>query len=456
MPGKSLRLWRVAGVRWTVGMMVLPLRSVFVLLFSTVVALLPAAALEAQTPAAAGRYIVQLRFGARSAPEVLASRHGLQPVHVFRSASRGFAAVVPAAVLKQLAADRDVAAVIPDREINATARPSGGGGGGSTQIVPAGVSRIGAQPGGVSYTGLGVGVAIVDTGIDFNHADLAVASASFSAYGTSAQDDNGHGTHVAGIVAARNNTIDVVGVAPDAALYAVKVLSSTGSGYDSDIMAGLDWVAANAALLSPAIKVVNMSLGRPGTLNDNPAMRQSVQSLYQLGVTVVVAAGNDASLEVSQNVPATYPEVIAVASTAAKTGTSATTLSPIAADTASYFTTDGAMNTSGVGVAISAPGEDAENIAKGNKLSSVGILSTRLGGGTTRMSGTSMAAPHVAGVAALMYQRTSTILPYDVKVDLMTGADRAGTAPLDGRTTGYTFDGEREGVLSAPGALAVP
>jgi subtilisin len=351
----------------------------------------------------------------------------------------------------------DVVAVVPDREVETLGKPTSSGSATALQAIPAGVKRIGAQPGAVAFTGAGVGVAIVDTGIDVAHADLTVAAACFTVY-TSCQDDEGHGTHVAGIIAAKNNAIDVVGVAPDATLYAVKVLDRRGRGSDSTIMTGLDWIADNAALVAPPVRVVNMSLGRQGTLDDNPALRASVQALTEAGITVVVAAGNDRSLDVSQQVPATYPEVIAVASTTATAGASACGdhPSPVAADTASYFTTDGEFDlATGIGVSVSAPGEDHEDIGKNCLLKSVGILSTRLGGGTIRMSGTSMAAPHVAGVVALMAQQ-SALTPEEARRRLRRGADAVDTAPFDSPAGGYTFDGEREGVVSAPGALAAP
>ena len=354
----------------------------------------------------------------------------------------------------------DVISVVPDRPVRILGKPAGGGTSTATaQVVPAGVARIDASPGTLAFTGNGVGVAVVDTGIDFNHADLGVSAVCYTGY-TACQDDQGHGTHVSGIIAAKNNKIDVVGVAPDAVLYAVKVLDKTGSGTDSAVMAGLEWVAGHAASVSPQIRVVNMSLGRPGTLDDSPALRASVQSLYNAGIVVVVAAGNDASTEVSRQVPATYPEVLAIASTTAANGTSACRVHPgaVIADTASYFTTDGAYNgLTGIGVTVSAPGEDNETISKSCFLGTVGILSTRLGGGTTRMSGTSMAAPHVTGVAALMVQKAdgqgAALTPEDVRSRLRLNVSAPGIAPLDSPASGYSFDGEREGVVSAAGAL---
>src|SRR5207247_6163384 len=128
-------------------------------------------------------------------------------------------------------------------------------------------------------------------------------------------------------------------------------------------------------------------------------------------------------------VPAGFSEVLAVASTTAKDGTKNRFGYFISADAASYFTTDG------VDVAISAPGEDQENVSNGYLLSSVGILSTRLGGGTTRMSGTSMASPHAAGVAALLYQKAGgNLSPSDVRNKLVSSASGKYVVPRNGAT----------------------
>jgi subtilisin len=358
-----------------------------------------------------------------------------------------------------LADDPDVTAFTPDRRVEAFAKPDSpgggnknkdGGGDGGGQTLPSGVERIGGYA--IGYGGAGIGVAIVDTGLDFSHLDLDlddVADPCFDAFGGDCGDANGHGTHVGGIVAALDNTMDVVGVAPMATLYAVRVLDSTGSGSDSTVMAGLDWVAKYGASFDPPIRVVNMSLGRSGSPGDNPILDVAIQAVVGADITVVVAADNDPGSEISQMIPAGHPSVMAVASTTAEGGSNKCRSYSgfIEADTASYFTTDGA------GVAISAPGAQKENISRRCSAQTVGILSLRAGGGTTRMSGTSMASPHVPGVVALILDAACTALsPGQVRVFITANADLAGTAPIDSPTNGYSFDDVREGIVDAVGA----
>lgn len=346
--------------------------------------------------------------------------------------------------------------LIPDRElfIHITASANGGnsgGGGASKQIVPSGVQRIGAAPGTLTFEGTGVGVAIVDTGVDMNNADLSVSTHCFDSFGVNCQDALGHGTHVAGIVAANNNNLDVVGVAPAATIYSVKVIDDSGAGNDSTMMAGLDWLVQNANLVTPSIKVVNMSIGRSGTVDDNPALHQLVQTLEGMGITIVVSAGNDANVEVDTQIPAAYPEVISVASSTARDGSNQckSYSGYIAIDSASSFTTDGAA------VSISAPGGQRENITRNCTISLVGIVSLKIGGGTTQKSGTSMAAPHVSGVAALMYESGQYADPIAIRSAIQTFASGIATTPLDSPASNYSFDGVREGVLSACGVFGM-
>ncbi|MBI2819466.1 MAG: S8 family serine peptidase [Acidobacteria bacterium] len=348
----------------------------------------------------------------------------------------------------------------------------------TNQVVPAGVERIGAAPGRTSKTGAGVGVAVVDTGLDFAHQDLGldpevIGVNSFNASGGSCQDIHGHGTHVAGIIAARDNLIDVVGVAPNATVYCVNVFQPDPVydvvATDESLIAGLQWIYDHANQVDPPIRVINMSLGRPLTPQDTPdhPLHLAVQSLYDSGISVVVSAGNEVSVEVSDMVPASYAEVMAVASSSAVDGyngyddvfTACPGEHAILADTASYFSTDGAF-LGGTGVTVSAPGEEREDIFDylGTCfVESIGVLSTWPGNATIELSGTSMAAPLVTGVVALMWEKELdlglNLSPETARTRIRSSVDRFGTAPLESEVTGYTYDGEKEGILWAPAAV---
>ena len=400
-------------------------------------------------------YIVRFREGANAAARATAVRNaGAALGFNFHRVNAAAVRVANARALAALQNDPSVLAVIPDRSVfayqgneSAKGKPGGGGGGGGSaaQVIPAGVVRVGVPTG--TSNGTGVGVAVLDTGVDLAHADLTGTVNAFNGFGgPSCQDDQGHGTHVTGIIAARDNGIDVVGVAPGATIYCVKVLDSAGSGSDATVMAGLEWVLDNHALSVPAIRVVNMSLGRPGSVDDNPDLHYLISSLETAGITIVVAAGNDPSRDAANQIPGGYPEVVAVASTTAKAGSNSCRFlsSPIAADTASYFTSDG------VSVTVSAPGEEKEDVSRSCLITSVGILSTRMGGGTTRMSGTSMASPHVAGIVARYYQQDPSYTVADIRQFLEHDADGVGLAPKNSPTSSYTFDGVREGIAQAP------
>lgn len=215
----------------------------------------------------------------------------------------------------------------------------------------------------LNYTGKSVKVAVVDTGIA-SHEDLLVAGgASFTSYTKSYQDDNGHGTHVAGIIGARNNDRGVVGAAYDSQLYAVKVLDSQGSGYLSDVVAGIDWAISNQ------MHIINLSLG---TSTHSSTLQQVVDKAYNRGILVVAAAGNNGTANGSGDTveyPARYASAIAVAAT----------------------------DSSNQRASFSATGDAVEVAAPG-----VSIASTYLNNGYASISGTSMATPYAAATLALL------------------------------------------------------
>lgn len=225
------------------------------------------------------------------------------------------------------------------------------------QSVPYGITRVGS----VSYSGDNIAW-IIDTGIDLDHPDLNVNTAKSVTYvdrTTTAEDDNGHGSHCAGIVAAIDNEIGVVGVAAGATVVGVKVLNRRGSGTMTAIIAGVDYVAANAA---PG-DVANMSLG--GSVYE--PLDLAVEALGETGVLVALAAGNESD-DANNHSPARA------------NGTNIYTVS--AMDINDNFASF--SNFGNPPIDYCAPG--------------VSILSTYKSGGYATMSGTSMAAPHVCGL----------------------------------------------------------
>lgn len=288
----------------------------------------------------------------------------------YNVALKGFSAKLDAGQLAQLQNDDRVDYVEEDRFI--TLAPPGAcspwpscknsDDGDGSQTTPWGISRIG---GATASNGTAW---IIDTGIDLDHPDLNVdtqRSAVFVSRGPgsgSADDGNGHGTHVAGTIAAIDNDIDVVGVAAGATVVAVKVLDDQGSGAYSDVISGIDYVAANAS----AGDVANMSLGG-GTSN---AVDDAVRNAADQGIYFSIAAGNDGD-DANNYSPARveYNNVWTVSATD---------------DTDTFASFSNWSGPADPPVEFAAPGVD--------------ILSLWESGGTTTISGTSMAAPHVAGL----------------------------------------------------------
>ena len=325
-----------------------------------------------------GRYIVVLRDGV-DAPG-FAARHGIRPDVTYTAALSGFAGPLSRAAVARLESDPNVVSVEPDRIVTTDLHAN------LFETLPAGVDRIDAEtPGnttGNTTTGpeSDIDIAVIDTGIQPDHPDLNVAGGvrfiGVTCSGGSSADDNGHGTHVAGTAAARDNAIGVVGVAPGARLWAVKVLDQNGSGSLSCVTKGIDWVTANAA----DIEVANMSLGcNCSTSAGDTALANSAAA----GVVYAVAAGNSAA-DAKDFWPAKHPDVLSTSAIAdfngASGGGAAATCRPDVDDTFADFSNFGQV------VDIAAPG--------------VCIVSTYTGGMYATLSGTSMASPHVAGAAA--------------------------------------------------------
>jgi subtilisin family serine protease len=247
--------------------------------------------------------------------------------------------------------------------------------------------------------------------------------------GSSFNDGHGHGTHVAGTVAGRDNTFGVVGVAPGAPLYAVRVLDNGGFGTTSTVVCGIDWVTANAASLG--IKVANMSLSGAGSddqncgLTNGDPMHVAICNSVAAGIVYVVAAGNSA-VNYRLSTPAAYTQVLTVTSMSdydgKRGGLAAPTCSTDQDDTASSFSNyTGGFNSVHT---IAGPGRC--------------IYSTWMGGGYATASGTSMATPHVAGTVALCISSGAcTGTPSQIMQKI-----RSDAATLPGTPSTYGFVGD--------------
>lgn len=249
--------------------------------------------------------------------------------------------------------------------------------------VPWGVQFIAAPEAWERTRGEKVKVAIVDTGIDLRHPDLKENLAGgYNALAPSRDpaDDHGHGTHVAGIVAAREEGRGVVGVAPASALYAVKVMDAQGVGYLSDLVEGLGWCVREG------ISLANLSLG---TMEDNETFREAVLAAHAAGVTLVAAAGNSGPREDTVNYPARYGQTIAVS----------------------------AVDRSGRMPRFASRGAEVDLVAPG-----VDVFSTWPREAYRSLSGTSMAAPHACGAAALLLSVAPGLAPDQVKSRLTATA----------------------------------
>ena len=313
-----------------------------------------------------GQYLITFRDEVANGSDVgglserMAAGYGLRLMSVRHAAARGFTAYVPQAALLRLAEDPRVLILEPDGAVQLDLPFEGAAGPGSGgQQTSYGLARVGG-----SFDGTGKTAWIIDTGIDLDHPDLNTTRACHRNFVTkgadqTGNDGNGHGTHVAGIVAAKNNGIGTVGVAANAFVCAVRVLDNAGSGAWSWIVNGVNYVAANGA----SGEVANMSLGGSGT---NATLEKAVQDA-SARVKFALAAGNN--------------------------GANANNFTPARTNGANIYTVS-AVGSNDCMPSWSNYGNPPVDYAAPG----VGILSTYKGGGTKSLSGTSMASPHVAGI----------------------------------------------------------
>ena len=344
-----------------------------------------------------GRFIVVLK-DSTSDPQTVAKEHGrrygLVTDFVYTHAIKGYAARLSAQQLDQVRQDPAVQFVSADREVKAVGTEALASG----DSAPTGVRRIEAATTTTVHQASTAAVAVIDTGINLTHPDLnAAAGKNCVRSNKSPNDDNGHGSHVAGTIAAKNNGSGVVGVAPNTKLYAVKVLNQSGSGTWSQVICGIDWVTTHAKDADKNIKVANMSLGGGGSDDQNcgntnsDALHKAICRSTTAGVIYAVAAGNSAANE-ANSVPAAYNEALTVTAMSDSDGQpghngSAPSCRTGEADDKYASFSNFASTSSDEGHTIAAPG--------------VCIRSTWKSGGYNTISGTSMATPHVTGSVAL-------------------------------------------------------
>jgi subtilisin len=402
-------------------------------------------AAQEEAPASGEEVIVVLEDGAD--PIAAAQELGVEPTHIYDEIFPGFAATMPAAAVAEAQASGAVKQISRDGRVQA-----------EDQVVGTGVLRVGVPhtPGSQSLaiaSPIDADIAILDTGVD-RGGDLRVSGGALCVNdkhkkdkhkkkgkkgkgkkgnknkkkddkSKSWGDDNGHGTHIAGIAAALDNDQGIVGVAPGARVWAVKVLDENGSGSFSDVICGLNWVVNH----SGSVDVVNLSLsgaGSDGPCESSP-LHQAICNVVYSGVPVVVAAGNQGT-DASTRVPASFDEVITVSGMADSDGAPGhagpETCTGQADDTFLPYSNYGAD------VDVAAPGDCILSLGKDGKL--------------RQESGTSSASPHVAGAVAdfiqsFTYGNGFRPSPDQVRTWLLTQASKP-------QNSEFGFSGDPDGV----------
>ncbi|WP_258171078.1 S8 family peptidase [Paenibacillus sp. R14(2021)] len=241
--------------------------------------------------------------------------------------------------------------------------------------IPWGVQEIKAPLAWSTTTGHRVKIGVIDTGVDFSHPDLKQSlgrGINLLSRGTLPHDDNGHGTHIAGTIAAANQVHGMIGVAPRATVYPVKAFDQNGSAFVSDIVLGIDWCVRNN------MDIVNMSFGMK---TRSKSLLTAVTNAFNAGVIIVASSGNDGKRK-SIDYPARYPQTIAVGAT-----NRVRRIAP--------------FSNRGLHIDVYAPGDK--------------ILSSWLRGKYNEMSGTSMATSHVSGAIALLLAYRPGLTPTEIK-----------------------------------------
>ncbi len=347
------------------------------------------------------RVIVGFHQTSESNERTLVQRHKGKLKHQFKRI-KALSAKLTDQAIAELQSDPSVAYIEEDSIVSAIEPEFGN----SEYLATWGVSRIGSESVHTTQVkGAGVKVAVLDTGIDYTHPDLDnnyrgginIIDPDLPA-GPFDDSWNSHGTHVAGIIAAELDGNGVVGVAPQASLYAIKTLDNGGSGYLSDVIAGIEWAIAND------IDIINMSLG---LRRDSPALAEVCARAYEAGILLVAAAGNTGLYGLGEVLyPARYSTVIAV----------------------------GATNPDDTLHLMSAVSPDVDLVAPGSN-----IYSSITYSGYNVLTGTSQASPHVAGVAALILSAglrdlngDHTINNQDLRLQLQNNTFDLGEPERDG------------------------
>lgn len=400
-----------------------------------------------------GRVPFNTRLNADMQNEVLANAGKFKLRHKY-SHLPGFAGYADFATLIQLQADPLVASIVIDEP--------------STMHTDVSVPAIQADIARNTYglRGRGVTIAVLDSGIDTNHPDLSDDLIAQRCYtgglnnlppstpscppsdtytGISAEDENGHGTNVSGVITA-NGVVAPIGFAPDVKIVAVRVLSNSGSGWVSDWVDGLNWIIANQATLN--VDIINMSLGTNvlyagncDALGQQPTVAAATTTLANAGVAIFASSGNQGSAT-SMASPACNTGVISVGATydsnlgpEPNSGTYNSLFGgtwPACADASTSATVITCFTNSNAGLDLLAPGSQ--------------ITSAGMGGGTSTYRGTSQASPTAAAVAALMLEANPTLTPAQIQSTLYsTGVD------VTDSKNGFTF--RRINALSAVQAV---